>query len=237
VATIETSTEHGGSAGDSVRIAISDTGIGMDEATMARIFEPFFTTKEQGRGTGLGLATAYGFIKQSGGSITVSSKPGAGSVFTILLPFCSAEGAAKQKAEGSASSVGGNENILVVDDEPALRSLVRQTLAGYGYRVWEAEGGEDALRIMSESPAPFDLLVTDVIMPDMTGPQLARRLTGRQPSLRVLFISGYPGETEAERAEFGPGAAYLGKPFTADALLKAVRRELSREHGGAAQAG
>jgi PAS domain S-box-containing protein len=235
VATVETSIEHGGSSGDSVRIAISDTGIGMDESTMARIFEPFFTTKERGRGTGLGLATVYGFIKQSGGSITVSSKPGAGSTFTILLPFCSAESAAA-RADASPASLYGNENILVVDDEPALRALVRQTLAGYGYRVAEANGGEEAMALVRDAAAPFDLLVTDVIMPDCTGPQLARVLTADQPGLGVLFISGYPGETEAERAEFGPDAAYLAKPFTADALLRAVRRELSRERRSAAGA-
>jgi PAS domain S-box-containing protein len=209
-----------------VRISVSDTGIGMDEDTLARIFEPFFTTKGRGRGTGLGLATAYGFIKQSGGSISVSSKPGAGSVFTILLPACS--GAVTARAQEMPAELGGDECILVVDDEPALRGLLRNTLAGYGYRVVEARDGEEALRLAREAAEPFRLLVTDVIMPCVTGPELARRMEVLFPGIAVLFISGYPGETEAERAEFGPGTAWLAKPFTAEALLRHVRRELTR---------
>ncbi len=245
--TIETSTSEtsmdpgslepgeGGPPLEYVRICVSDTGIGMDEETMSRVFEPFFTTKDRGRGTGLGLATAYGFIKQSGGSISVSSKPGAGTTFTILLPGCAA-GVSVAPQQLTLSDLGGNEHVLVVDDEPALRVLLRQTLAGYGYRVVEARDGEEALALASDSPDPFDLLVTDVIMPGMTGPQLAGRLLSLFPGMAVLFISGYPGETEAERAAFGRGASYLAKPFTAEMLLQHARQQLDLGKAGTAKA-
>jgi two-component system, cell cycle sensor histidine kinase and response regulator CckA len=243
VATIETSTvrgasnaAQGGPPRDYIRIAVSDTGIGMDEETMARVFEPFFTTKAQGRGTGLGLATAYGFIQQSEGTISVSSQPGKGTVFSILLPACTAVvGVAQQPAIGSTMS--GSEHILVVDDEPALRGLLRQTLAGHGYRVEEARDGEEALAVARRSPVPFDLLVTDVIMPGMTGPQLARSMQSIFPAIAVLFVSGYPGETEADRAAFGPDSAWLAKPFTADVLLRSVRYQIERGRAVAAEAG
>ena len=239
VATIETSVVQRESepGKDFVRIAVTDTGIGMDEETMARVFEPFFTTKGRGRGTGLGLATAYGFIQQSGGSISVSSKPNAGTTFTILLPRC--EGTAVRiPQELHISDPGGNEHILVVDDEPALRGLMRQTLAGRGYIVVEARDGEHALSLARESQEAFDLLVTDVIMPGISGQQLATRLHAMTPGIGVLFVSGYPGETEAERAVFGGDAAYLAKPFTAEALLRQVRQQLEKRRaeatGGAA---
>jgi PAS domain S-box-containing protein len=223
VATIETSTVRD----NLVRICVSDTGIGMGEETIARIFEPFFTTKGPARGTGLGLATAYGFIQQSGGTISVSSELGVGTTFEIRLP--KSENAAPESLENlQVSGQYGNERILVVDDEPALRSLLRQTLAGYGYDVAEAASGEEALTLANDSPRAFDLLVTDVIMPGITGPQLAKRLRSAFPNLAVLFVSGYAGETEAERSVFGPGEAYLPKPFSADALLWMVRQQLER---------
>jgi two-component system cell cycle sensor histidine kinase/response regulator CckA len=234
VATIETSTITGGSKGqgdgsalDFVRITVSDTGIGMDNETAGRVFEPFFTTKGPGKGTGLGLATTYGFIKQSGGSISVSSTPGGGTVFSILLPKCSGAVVAEPQPV-KVSDPGGSEHILVVDDEPALRGLLRQALAGCGYRVAEARDAAEALVLARGALQAFDLLVTDVIMPGITGPQLAVRLKAEFPEMAVLFVSGYPGETVSERAAFGPGAGYLAKPFTIETLLQHVRKQLEQ---------
>ena len=221
-------------ARDYVRISVSDTGIGMDEETLGRIFEPFFTTKGHGRGTGLGLATAYGFIQQSGGSITASSKPGQGTTFAIMLPLCIATVAPAQQAV-IGSHLNGSESILVVDDEPAVRGLMRQTLAGHGYRVEDARDGEEAMAIARRSTFPFDLLVTDVIMPGMTGPQLAKCMQSIFPTVAVLFVSAFPGETEADRAAFGAGAAWLAKPFTADMLLRNIRQQLERGHSMSAK--
>jgi nitrogen-specific signal transduction histidine kinase/ActR/RegA family two-component response regulator len=239
VATIETSivpgeivpgseeSENGASPTEYVRISVSDTGIGMDEHTMTRVFEPFFTTKGSGNGTGLGLATAHGFIRQSGGSINVSSKPGAGSTFVILLPRCTAE-LKEERREEEFYGPGNEERILVVDDEPAVLGLLRQTLAGRGYLVTEARDAEEALALALASDEGFDLLVTDVVMPGLTGPQLARHMTEMFPGLAVLFISGYPGETHSERAAFGARAGYLPKPFTAEMLLRYARQQLER---------
>jgi PAS domain S-box-containing protein len=236
VATIETSTVRDDSppAGqaqprDYVRISVSDTGVGMDEETVAHIFEPFFTTKGPGRGTGLGLATAYGFIRQSGGRISVSSQPGIGTAFVILLPRTTT-GLTPARPEAPLADPGGSERILVVDDEPALRSLLRDTLATHGYQVKAAGSGEEALALASSvedgARPPFDLLVTDVIMPGMTGPKLAARMKAQFPGMAVLFVSGYPGETVADCAGFTPAAGYLAKPFTAEVLLRNVRQQL-----------
>jgi two-component system, cell cycle sensor histidine kinase and response regulator CckA len=234
VATIETSivpgdeeSGSGTSAREYVRISVSDTGIGMDEHTMTRVFEPFFTTKSSGSGTGLGLATAHGFIRQSGGSIAVSSKPGAGSTFVILLPRSTAE-VMEERREEESSDAGNDERVLVVDDEPAVRGLLRQTLAGRGYLVTEARDAEEALALALASEEGFDLLITDVVMPGLTGPQLARHMTEMFPGLSGLFISGYPGETHSERAAFGARAGYLAKPFTAEMLLRYARQQLER---------
>ncbi len=234
VATIETSivsgdeeSENGTAPREYVRVSVSDTGIGMDEHTMTRVFEPFFTTKGSGNGTGLGLATAHGFIRQSGGSITVSSKPGAGSTFIILLPRSTAE-VTEERREEEFFDVGNDERVLVVDDEPAVLGLLRQTLAGRGYLVTEARDAEEALALALASDEGFDLLVTDVVMPGLTGPQLARHMTEMFPDLAVLFVSGYPGETHSERAAFGARAGYLPKPFTAEMLLRYARQQLER---------
>jgi signal transduction histidine kinase/ActR/RegA family two-component response regulator len=243
VATIETSVVRGDeelanetSAREYVRISVSDTGIGMDEHTMTRVFEPFFTTKSSGNGTGLGLATAHGFIRQSGGSITVSSKPGAGSTFVILLPRSTAE-VKEEPPEEEFFEAANDERILVVDDEPAVRGLLRQTLAGRGYLVTDARDAEEALALALASEEGFDLLITDVIMPGLTGPQLARHMTEMFSGLAVLFISGYPGETHSERAAFGARAGYLSKPFTAEILLRYARKQLERSRERTRHAG
>jgi len=223
IATIEAT-----AADAAVRIAVSDTGTGMDETTLARVFEPFFTTKGPGRGTGLGLATAYGFITQSGGAISVTSNPGEGTTFVILLPRCAATPPPANPAPAGTGTEASTARILVVDDEPALRELLGQTLASAGYRVMEARDGQDALALATGSAGPFDLIVTDVIMPVMTGPQLASKLRALLPDLEILLISGYPGDGKSEQTIVGPAAGYLPKPFTADALLQQVRRQLDR---------
>ena len=217
---------------DCVRIAVSDTGTGMDEATLARVFEPFFTTKGPGRGTGLGLSTAYGFITQSGGTLSATSRPGEGTTFTILLPRCAGALAAAHPALAGAGAErrveDKTERILVVDDEPALRELLGQTLASDGYRAVEARDAHDALALATSSADPFDLLITDVIMPGMTGLQLAAKLRRVFPDLEILLISGYPGDGKSEQTIAGPAVGYLAKPFMADALLQQVRLQLDR---------
>jgi two-component system cell cycle sensor histidine kinase/response regulator CckA len=229
VATIEATAIGEATAIDAaIRISVSDTGTGMDEATLARVFEPFFTTKGPGRGTGLGLATAYGFITQSGGTLSVASNPGEGTTFVILLPRCAVIPPAASLATTEPAAEANTERILVVDDEPALRELLGQTLASDGYRVVEARDGHDALALATDSAEPFDLIVTDVIMPGMTGPQLASKLRAMFPDLEILLISGYPGDGKSELTIAGPAAGYLPKPFTADALLQQVRRQLDR---------
>jgi len=218
--------------GEYVMLAVSDTGVGMDTATQAHIFEPFFTTKEPGKGTGLGLATVYGVVKQMGGAIWVRSQPGRGTTFEIYLPRVAASetAAAAETRTLLATAPRGTETILLVEDQDGIRDLVRQFLEGKGYTVLPASDGEDALRITENHAHPIQLLVTDVVMPNVGGRELARRLTQLHPRMKVLFMSGYPehatltGGTEAE------SAAVLQKPFMLDALARKVRTVLD-DHG------
>jgi CheY-like chemotaxis protein len=194
----------------------------MDAETRARIFEPFFTTKPLGQGTGLGLATAYGIVEHAGGSIAVESEPGRGATFRVLLPQ-SHDAAPPLGAAGPAAA----PTVLVAEDEEGVRRLVTRSLRAAGYRVVEAPNGAEALRIGRQEA--IDALVTDVDMPRMGGPELARRLTRRRPELPVLFISG---TTEEDLLEPGPGsprarARFLAKPFSEDALLEALRGVLA----------
>jgi two-component system cell cycle sensor histidine kinase/response regulator CckA len=190
-----------GSQGRCVEIAVSDTGIGMDEATRARIFEPFFTTKAPGSGTGMGLATVFGIVSMADGSVSVDSAPGAGSTFRVLLPRVHEEPEHREQAVGQRAQ-GGSETVLLVEDEPAVRALV-----GLGYRVIEAGRGDDALAAADAHPGHIALLVTDVVLPGMQGPELAELLALRRPGMAVLFCSGY-NELDAATLALG-GRRYL----------------------------
>ena len=206
-----------------VLIAVADSGVGMDHETQARIFEPFFTTKGPGRGTGLGLATVYGIVKQSGGYIWVNSELGEGTTFRIYLPAVQLP--AEQGDSGGASPLApkGSGTILLVEDEPAVRALARRVLEQSGYNVLEAADGVEAERVMSRHAGPLDLVLTDVVMPNLGGKALVERLRARHPALNVLFMSGYPeGEIE-RRGLTGDRAAYLEKPFSPQTLRDRVR--------------
>ena len=207
--------------GGYVVLSVTDTGHGMDEDTKARIFEPFFTTKEAGKGTGLGLATVYGIVKQSEGFIWVYSEPGRGTTFKIHLPRVDQAPERLSTRPGQAA-VQGTETVLLVEDEGSVRALLRELLEALGYRVLEASRGADALRVAQEYSGPIHLLLSDLVMPQMTGRELADRLSRLRPDVKVLFMSGY-GAGVAPRQEVPSDAAYIEKPFTADAMGGAIR--------------
>jgi PAS domain S-box-containing protein len=213
--------------GPYVRLVISDTGVGMDETTRARIFEPFFTTKAKGEGTGLGLSTVHGIINQSGGHIWVYSEPGQGTSFKIYLPRLTAPAQQKPSNEPEASVGGGSETILVVEDEAIVRKLLHDTLTMYGYRILEADSGAKAQQIYAEHSGTIDLLLTDVVIPGgQSGPQLAAVLTARQPSLKVLYMSGYTDNAIVHQGVLDPGIAFIQKPFVPVKLAAKVRKVL-----------
>lgn len=221
------------SPGRFVALAVEDTGAGMTPEVMARMFEPFFTTKEAGKGTGLGLATVYGIVRQSGGDIRVTSEVGRGSRFELLLPREASMPAPRVQREALAASPATGEVVLVVEDEPAVRSVVRRVLAAAGFAVHTASSGVEALALIDGGLA-LDLLITDVVMPQMSGRELATRVVaqakGALPGARlpVLFMSGYTDDSIAQHGVLEPGTRLLPKPFTAEALLAAVREALRR---------
>ncbi len=208
-----------------VRLTVTDTGMGMDAETRARIFEPFFTTKAVGKGTGLGLATVYGIVKQSGGYIYVHSGPGQGTTFTIDLPRVREAPDARPPTALDAPAPG-SETILLVEDDASVRTLARRTLETAGYRVLEARDGEEALAVAGASVEAFALILTDVIMPGLRGPALVQRLTGIRPGLKVLYMSGYTDTVVRSEGLLEPGRNLLEKPFTPAALLRSVRHAL-----------
>jgi PAS domain S-box-containing protein len=215
-------------AGEYVTIAISDNGIGMDEETKSQIFEPFFTTKERGKGTGLGLSTVYGIIKQSGGYIWVESKPGEGATFTIyFLPVLESSTKVPQKIKTKESYIG-TETILLVEDEVMVRELAKRILSDNGYKVIEATRGDEALEISKKFKSPIDLMVTDVVMPGMSGKELAKQLRPLRPKMKILFISGYTDEVMNHKGKIEEDTEFLQKPFVPDTLLKIVRRILDQ---------
>jgi CheY-like chemotaxis protein len=214
-------------AGKYVQLAVSDTGDGMDEATISHIFEPFFTTKEIGKGTGLGLATVYGIVKQSAGHILVYSEPGHGTTFKIYLPSADHKVGLASKAETeTVSPKREGTTILLVEDDEIMRSLTRQLLQEHGYTVVEANDGKSALEWVQSHPEPIDLLLTDVVMRRMSGPELVERLSASHPTLKVVYMSGYTGELMAEREVLQRGITLLEKPFTRTALLNTIHTTL-----------
>ena len=215
--------------GPYVMLSISDTGVGMDKETQSRIFEPFFTTKEKGKGTGLGLSTAYGIIKQSGGYVFVQSELGRGTTFRIYLPQVDEAAEPLSHVRASQASSGGSETVLLVEDEESVRQLVRDTLEAKGYKVLEAEQGHTALQIADAHQGSIDVLITDVVMPGMSGRELAQRLSASHPRTKVLFVSGYTEDAIVHQGVLDPGTAFLQKPFTLQALSRKVRDVLRSE--------
>jgi CheY-like chemotaxis protein len=214
-----------GTAGANVLLAVSDTGVGMSEDVQRHLFEPFFTTKAPGAGTGLGLATVFGVVKQSGGSIYVYSEEGRGTTFKIYLPAAALDAApAPGGPEGAAER--GTETIMVVEDDERVRDLVRLMLESKGYEVLTAAGADEATQLCAERPGEVDLLLTDVIMPGVNGRVLAERLAAGSPAMRILFMSGYSDEAVYRHGEISPNAAFIEKPFTDRLLARKVREVL-----------
>jgi two-component system cell cycle sensor histidine kinase/response regulator CckA len=213
-------------SGPHVLLAVSDTGCGMDEATQSRIFEPFFTTKELGKGTGLGLPTVLGIVEQSGGRVSVYSEPGIGTTFKVYMPSGGSKPSAASApvAVETATRPSGSGTILLVEDNDAVRRPVARLLADLGYDVLQANGPEEAL-VLAQGRT-LDLLVTDVVMPGMNGRLLSEKLVSAQPSMKVLFMSGYTDDAVIARGVIEPGTAFLQKPFGADRLAQKVRELL-----------
>jgi PAS domain S-box-containing protein len=233
--------------GPYVMLEVADTGIGMDAETRSHLFEPFFTTKEQGKGTGLGLSTVYGTVRQSGGHISVASEPGRGSTFTVYLPRVAAAapvpapapppapaGPAPRSPAEAVLTPGRGETILLVEDAQRVRAVVREILEMSGYVVLEARHGAEALEISNRHPGAIHLLVTDVVMPQMSGRELAQRLATLRPDLKVLYMSGYTDDAIVRHGVLAAGIAFLSKPFTPDALALKVREVLDGVADGAA---
>ncbi len=211
--------------GQYVMIAVSDTGTGMDAETRQHIFEPFFTTKEKGKGTGLGLATVYGMVKQNGGDIWVYSEPGSGTTFKLYFPMVE-EPADSERGKPSETHRPGGETLLLVEDERSVRELTVRILERLGYHVLSAESGEEALRVSSSFEGHIALMLTDVIMPGMNGPQVAEALTAIRPGMKVLFLSGYTENTILYHGVLEAGLDFMPKPYNREALARKIRELL-----------
>jgi signal transduction histidine kinase len=212
-------------------VEVRDTGLGMSPDIQARIFEPFFTTKERGKGTGLGLAMCYGIVHQAGGTIDVQSAPGEGSTFRVLLPIASADTPDSRPALRSGAlvaSLGGTETILLAEDEPMVRDLAIRVLEGLGYRVLVGKDGREGLTVADGFRERIHLLLTDVVMPGLSGPELAQRLTAERPGLAVLYVSGYAPDSATLAEALRSGAAFLPKPYNPADLAREVRATLDR---------
>jgi two-component system, cell cycle sensor histidine kinase and response regulator CckA len=218
--------------GPYVLLAVTDTGCGMDQETQSHLFEPFFTTKEQGKGTGLGLSTTYGIVKQSGGYIWVESEVGKGTTFRIYLPRIDEATEAPAPAVEARSAPHGSETILLVEDEEAVRHLLRDILLRYGYTVLEAENGPQAISLCRAHPGPIHLVVTDMVMPQMSGWEVADAVSALRPKARIIYMSGYIEHVVVEQRVLESGVAFLGKPFTPETLGRKVREVLDGERAG-----
>jgi CheY-like chemotaxis protein len=205
-----------------VVLSVADTGCGMDEATRARIFEPFYTTKMVGKGTGLGLATVYGIVKQSGGDVAVETEVGRGTTFSVYLPREDAPATVTTRRSEPVTGTG-HGTVLVVEDEDAVREIVVRSLRGAGYEILSARSGGDALVLCEKWAGRIDLLLTDVVMPQMSGPELAQRLTQQMPSLKVLFMSGYPDDSIVHHGVLNTGVRLISKPYETTELARVVR--------------
>jgi two-component system cell cycle sensor histidine kinase/response regulator CckA len=212
--------------GPYILLVVSDTGCGMDKETQARIFEPFFTTKEKGKGTGLGLSTVYGIIKQSGGYVFAQSEVGHGTTFRIYLPRVEDAAEPIDTVKTTSGALEGTETVLLVEDEESVRQLVAETLASRGYKVIEAENGEQALKLLAARPETIHLMITDVVMPGMSGRELARELLKARPHSKVLFLSGYSEDAVLNQGVLEPETEFLQKPFTLQNLARKVREIL-----------
>jgi CheY-like chemotaxis protein len=209
-----------------VEVAVTDTGSGITEEVMARLFEPFFTTKEVGKGTGLGLSTTYGIVKQSGGYLWCETEVGRGTTFRVYLPRVDEPVAHPEPRLAQPPIHPGDETVLLVEDEPEVRSLVQRILKTQGYTVVTAANPDEAIAVAREFKGTIQVMVTDVVMPGMSGLQLAERLMPTRPNMRVLFVSGYTHDTIGHHGVLDPGTAFLQKPFTPNALARKVREVL-----------
>jgi len=218
--------EQSSVARDYVLLAVEDTGTGMTPELKAHLFEPFFTTKEAGKGTGLGLSVVHGIMKQNSGQISVSSEPGAGSTFRVYFPRAAV--AVKAPASEKPAVLSGHENVLVAEDEGGIRRFIAQALEFHGYRVFAAENGREALRILMDSAQPIDIVVSDIVMPDMGGRELAERIAVEFPSVPILFISGYAKDLDVRRWVKASRVDFLPKPFSATDLAKKLREVLDQ---------
>jgi two-component system cell cycle sensor histidine kinase/response regulator CckA len=209
-----------------VMLAVADTGCGMDAETHAHVFEPFFTTKEKGKGTGLGLATVYGVVKQSGGYVWVYSEPGHGTTFKVYLPRVEETVAAEERMAEAEAPQRGSETVLLVEDEKGVRELAREYLEQNGYTVLEAENGARALEIASAHDGPIHLMLTDVVMQGISGRELAEKAAKIRPDMKVLFMSGYTDQAVIHHGLLSAETVLLQKPFTLNALAAKLRAML-----------
>jgi CheY-like chemotaxis protein len=215
-----------------VMLAVSDKGCGMDAEVLKHIFEPFYTTKKKGKGTGLGLATVYGIVKQSGGNIWVYSETGQGTTFKIYLPEVRDAVEETKTEEILAQVAGGTETVLLAEDEEFVRNFVKDVLQKYGYTVLEAHHGSEAVRIGLQHSGPIHLLLTDVVMPRMSGQQLAKQMATLRPTVKVLYMSGYTESAIVHHGVLDSHAAFVQKPFTGEALARRVREVLDSSSNG-----
>ena len=230
-ADVQLTEEYAGSpmgiaAGWYVMLAVSDTGTGMDELTKSRIFEPFFTTKEKGKGTGLGLSIVYGIVKQNGGEILVYSEPGRGTAFKIYLPVALEAAEDRRTARGATQAVAATETILLVEDEHQVRNLTRAMLGRQGYRILDAGSAVEALTLARDTAVPIDLLLTDIVMPQMNGLELAKEIMAARPGIKVLFMSGYTDSAVVKQGILTAEMPFIKKPFTSASLHSKVREVL-----------